>query len=185
MRYASGMETMLALLRGINVGGRNRLPMKDLRELLAELGCEDARTLVQSGNAVFRYDDEMATLSRDIREAINARFGFAPEVMVLAASRFESIVAGNPYGNAVVDPRTVHVSFLAEEAFTPDIDRMKKECRANESFHLTKHALYFHAPDGIGRSVFANNVEKRLGVAATGRNWRTVCKIAEMLPSHV
>jgi len=179
------METMVALLRGINVGGKNRLPMQDFRDLLAELGCENARTYIQSGNAVFHNDAETVALSLDIQEAIEKRFGFGPQVMILTAGEFESVIAGNPYADKLDDSRSVHVSFLAEEAVTADIDRMKEECRGNESFHLTKRALYFHAPDGIGRSVFANNVEKRLGVAATGRNWRTVGKIAEILRSVV
>ena len=174
------METMIALLRGINVGGRNKLPMQDLRELLTELGCEGVRTYIQSGNAVFRCAAEAATLSRDIQNAIQARFGFAPQVMILTASRFESIVADNPFADEIVDPQSVHISFLVKEAAAADIERMNEQCKDNESFHLTKNALYFHAPDGIGRSAFANNAEKLLGVAATGRNWRTVCKIAEM-----
>ena len=179
------METMVALLRGINVGGKNRLPMQDFRDLLAELGCEDARTYIQSGNAVFRNDADTVALSLEIQEAIEQRFGFSPQVMILTADEFESVIAGNPYADKLDDSRSVHVSFLAAEAVTADIERMKEECRGDESFYLSKHALYFHAPDGIGRSVFANNVEKRLGVAATGRNWRTVGKIAELLRSVV
>lgn len=179
------MESMIALLRGINVGGKNRLRMQDLRDLLAALGCKDVQTYIQSGNAVFRSAADTMALSGEIRNAIEAGFGFAPEVLVLTASRFESVVVGNPYANKPIDPRCLHVSFLGEEATTADIGRMKALCKDNESFHLQKHALYFHAPDGIGRSAFANNVEKLLGVSATGRNWRTVCKIAEMLPSDV
>lgn len=154
--------------------------MQDLRELLTELGCESVRTYIQSGNAVFRCATEAATLSHDIQNAIQARFGFAPQVMILTASRFESIVADNPFADEIVDPQSVHISFLVKEAAAADIERMNEQCKDNESFHLTKNALYFHAPDGIGRSAFANNAEKLLGVAATGRNWRTVCKIAEM-----
>lgn len=179
------METMVALLRGINVGGKNRLRMQELCDLLTDLGCEDVRTYIQSGNAVFRCASAAETLSSEIRNGIAARFGFAPHAMVLNAGEFQSIVDGNPYANELTDPRWVHVSFLEEEAATADIDRMKEVCKDNETFHLAKHALYFHAPDGIARSTFANNVEKLLGVAATGRNWRTVCKIAEMLPTDV
>jgi len=185
VRYAPGMDTMVALLRGINVGGKNRLPMQDLRELLTELGCEDVKTYIQSGNAVFRCDADIVALPKLICSAIEERFGFGPQVLVMTASRFESIVAGNPFAGKVADPRSVHVSFLEEEAIAADVERMHSECKDNESFRLTKHALYFHAPDGIGRSAFASKAEKLLGVAATGRNWRTVCKIADIMRSVV
>ncbi len=171
---------MVALLRGINVGGKNRLPMQDLRELLTELGCERVSTYIQSGNAVFGSASEAEALSSDIQNSIAASFGFAPQVMVLTASSLDSIIADNPFVDEVADPQLVHVSFLAREAESADIDRMNALCKDSESFHLTSRALYFHAPGGVGRSAFAKSAEKLLGVATTSRNWRTTCKIAEM-----
>lgn len=175
------METMVALLRGINVGGKNRLPMQDFRELLGELGCADVRTYIQSGNAVFRSDSDTTSLSRDISAAMRASFGFGPEVLVLTAKKFESIVAGNPYPEQFTEPRFLFTWFLAEDATEADVERMRTLCTEKESFHLTSQALYLHAPDGSARSLLANSVEKLLGVAATARNWRTVCKIAGLV----
>ena len=151
----TGMSVMEMSHRSKEIVRIAEFAEQDLRDLLTELGCEDVRTCIQSGNVVFRSAANAETLSRDIRSAIEAGFGFAPQVMVLTANRFESVVAGNPYADEISDPRSVHVSFLSEEAAAADIPKMKEACKNNESFRLEKHALYFHAPDGIARSTLS------------------------------
>lgn len=175
------MTIKVALLRGINVGGKNSLPMQALRELLEELGCRDVSTYIQSGNAVFISDESDNTLSLQISSAIENRFGFEPFVLILSGDRFTAIADANPYANDDIDPKFVHVNFLASKAVEPDIDRMRELQTNTEHFTLTDHALYCKAPDGIGRSKFAARVEKLLGVPATGRNWKTVCKLIDMV----
>lgn len=175
------MTVKIALLRGINVGGKNSVPMQELRELLEELGCRDVSTYIQSGNVVFRSDESESSLSLQITSEIQRCFGFEPFVLILEADTFKAITDANPYANDDIDPKFLHVNFLASKAVDPDIDRMRELQSKTEQFTLTDHALYFKAPDGIGRSKFAAGAEKLLGVPATGRNWKTVCKLLDMV----
>ena len=173
------MTEFVALLRGINVGGKNILPMGEFRELLAKLGCEDVATYIQSGNAVFRHQKTTAELSELISEAVMFRFGLQVSVMVLTASEFAAIAAANPF--AVDEPKFLSVWFLRERAANANLQRMDEIACENEVFLLTDTAFYLCAPDGVGRSKLASNVERCLAVPATARNWRTVGKIGVLL----
>ena len=179
------MTIYVALLRGINVGGKNSLPMQKLRDMLAALGCEDIKTYIQSGNAVFRSDDERALLSSKIEVAVDEKFGFAPTVLLLTIDDYHSILAANPFPDAVDDPKSLHVSFLAEACVDPDLNSLDALKSPTENYELAVNAFYLHAPDGIGRSKLAAKVEKYLGVPATGRNWRTTTKLAELAASII
>ena len=174
------MNTLVALFRGINVGGHNNLPMQQLREILASLGCEDAKTYIQSGNAVFSSAMQPAKLAVTIESAIDDNLGFRPGVLVLEIEAFKAIAAANPYPNAADNPTHLHISFLAATPSSPDLDALERLRAPTESFALDGDAFYLHAPEGIGRSKLAAKVEKALGVAGTGRNWRTVSKILEL-----
>lgn len=175
------MACWIALLRGINVGGHNRLPMKDLVDCLEAAGCSDVSTYIQSGNAVFRHTGlDSAELSGRIGKIIVNAHGFEPRVLVLPVAEFEKVRAANPFPEAIDDPRTLHVAFLADRAEAADFGAMQSCAAASESFALTDSAFYLHAPDGIGRSKLAAKVEQLLGVEATSRNWRTVSKLAEL-----
>lgn len=175
------MTAFVALLRGINVGGKNILPMQELRELLAKLGCEDVATYIQSGNAVFRYTGDAAALPELISIAIESGFGFRPSIMVLTASEFDAVARANPFTAEVSEPKFLHVWFMHEPAKKANTARMDQIASGDEEFLLTDSAFYMYAPNGVGRSKLASGVEKCLGVAATARNWRTVGKIGEML----
>ncbi|NOR37053.1 MAG: DUF1697 domain-containing protein [Woeseiaceae bacterium] len=176
------MTIYVALFRGINVGGKHILPMQDLRELLAELGCEDIQTYIQSGNAVFSSADPIS-LSAKITSTIEERFGFAPQVLLLTVERLAAIASENPYPEAEATPKLLHVWFLTEKAGNPDIDAMNSIKAENERFTLTDDALYLHAPDGIGRSRLAAKIDRHLGVSTTARNWRTVMKLLDLAKS--
>jgi len=169
------MVAFVALLRGINVGGKNILPMKEFRALLTTLGCEDAATYIQSGNAVFTYAGNATKLPESIASAIESGFGFRPSIMVLAA---------NPFSAEVSELKYLHIWFTQESAENANTERLDEIASAGERFLLTDSAFYLHAPNGIGRSKLASEVEKCLGVRATARNCRTVSKIGEMLGLH-
>jgi uncharacterized protein (DUF1697 family) len=175
------MKIKVARLRGINVGGKNSLPMKELRELFGELGCRDISTYIQSGNVVFKSDEAADVLSEKLSSTIEQRFGFEPFVLILSGDILTAIADANPYGDDGIEPKFVHVNFLSRKAVAPDIDGMRERQSRTEHFKLTDHALYFKAPDGIGRSKLAADVEKLIGVPTTGRNWKTVCKLVEMI----
>ena len=179
------MTVYVALLRGINVGGHSSLPMQDLRDILAALGCEGIKTYIQSGNGVFRSDDDRELLSSKIEGAVDEKFGFTPRVLLLTIDDYQSILAANPFPDAVDDPRSLHVSFLSGKPPEPDLPSLNALKSPTERFELLANAFYLHAPDGIGRSKLAAKVEKCLGVGATGRNWRTATKLAELASSII
>ncbi len=179
------MTVYVALLRGINVGGKHSLPMQELRTILGSLGCEDVKTYIQSGNAVFRSDNDRELLASDITSAIDQAFGFAPPVQLLMIEEFQSILAANPFPEAASTPKFLYVSFLAKAAQNPDLATLETLGTSSERFELLGNAFYLHAPDGIGRSKLAARVERCLGVETTARNWRTVTKIAELAASII
>jgi uncharacterized protein (DUF1697 family) len=175
------MSKFVALFRGINVGGKHILPMQDLRDILESVGCENVRTYIQSGNAVFSATATADSLSRDISAAIDEQFGFAPRVLVLTAMQFKAIAASNPFPQGESTPKFLHVSFLSETPAEPDLEALKCLQADSEQFALHDDAFYLLAPDGIGRSKLAAKVDRCLGVPATARNWRTVSKLVEMI----
>jgi uncharacterized protein (DUF1697 family) len=174
------MSTWIALFRGINVGGHHKLPMKDLKALMAGLGFADVRTYIQSGNAVFESDEtEPAVLGERIADAVERSQGFRTWVLVLSREAFMAAVAANPFPDAEAAPKTLHLSFLAAPATVDPaaLDAVKAD---DEEWVLTDRVLYFHAPRGIGRSKLAAKMDRLLGVEMTTRNWRTVVEVAEM-----
>ena len=175
------MKTYIALFRGINVGGHNILPMKTLRALLENLGAQDVKTYIQSGNAVFRHEAEVVSqLSSRISAAIKESQGFEPRVLLLDVVEMEQAIASNPFPEAQAEPKTLHVYFLASVPQNPDLPMLNNLRKDSEQFKLIDKVFYLHAPDGIGRSKLAERVEKALGVAATARNWQTVSKVMAM-----
>jgi uncharacterized protein (DUF1697 family) len=175
------MKTHIALFRGINVGGNNILPMKELVVILKNLGSQGVKTHIQSGNAVFQHRAERAAeLSDRIRAAINRSHGFEPHVLLLDVAELEQAMASNPFPQAESDPNTLHLYFLADLPENPDLETLDSLKRDTEQYSLNDKVFYLYAPDGIGRSKLAARVEKSLGVAATARNWRSVSKIVAM-----
>lgn len=175
------MHTWVLLLRGINVGGKNVLPMKELVQDLESLNLRDIKTYIQSGNVVFRSSSEVSgTLGAQIATRIENRHGFGPHVLILSADQLKSAIDSNPFPEAEAEPKTLHLFFLASAPSAPDVEALAAASSPSERFHLTERVLYLHAPEGIGRSKLAANAEKLLGVVTTARNWRTVQKLWEM-----
>lgn len=175
------MQTWVALIRGINVGGNNIVPMKTLRDLLSNLGFGRVQTYIQSGNCVFVSGEaDRSTLSNSIATAIDTEFGFRPAILVLPMSEFDAAIQANPYPQDEDQLKTVHLSFLAEPPGSVDVDSLDAIKRPSERYHITDRVFYLHAPEGIGRSKLAAQAEKILGVAATARNLRSAIKIADL-----
>ncbi len=170
------MTRQVALLRGINVGGHRKVPMARLRELLGELGYEDVRTYVQSGNVALTGPDQssdalQATLARQLEEA----FGF--DVAVLARTRDElaAIIAHNPLGELATDPARHHVLFLSAAPAAERLAAIEAEAFAPDVLVHRAREIYLWTPDGIRDSKLAQRLtDRRLGVTVTARNWRTV-----------
>jgi uncharacterized protein (DUF1697 family) len=179
---AADLHPSVALLRGINLGGRNKIGMADLRELFAALGCEDVSTYVQSGNVVFRSSVASASkLTRAIEERIGSDLGLDVTVLLRTKAQLAEVAGGNPFDERTVDPATLHVTFLAEK---PDPARVRALDPARgrpDEFRVVGREVYLHCPNGYGRTKLDNAYfEKQLAVAATTRNWRTVTKLAEL-----
>ena len=172
----------VVLLRGINVGGRNSLPMKSLISTLEAAGCTNVSTYIQSGNVVLqRAASDASEVAAVVRRAILDGHGMLPVVMVLSSFDLRAIATANPYHDlAVADPKSVHVYFLDAAPTSPDLDLLAKQKTASESFSLVGRALYLHTPDGLGRSKLAAVAEKAVGVAATARNANSLNKLLEM-----
>ncbi len=162
------------LLRGINVGGGNKLPMVDLRAILESLGARDVQTYIASGNVVFSGDVSENAISG----AIEAAKGFRVRVMVLNADSFRLIAKACPFD--APEGKMLHVWYLTGPARFDD--DLAAELKAqSEQYHVTDRAIYLLAPDGIGRSKLAEKMDKVAGVQTTARNWNTVTKLLEML----
>lgn len=175
------MKTWIALLRGINVGGNNLLPMKELRALLEGTGFQNVRTYIQSGNIVFASEETKAsTLEAAIADRIDEKFGFRPRVLVLQASDIRAAIEGNPYPEGTKEPKNLHIYFLAQPAGEADLASLEQIKTPTERFTLKDRVFYLHAPEGVARSKLAMQAEKLLKVPATARNLRSTMKIAEL-----
>jgi uncharacterized protein (DUF1697 family) len=169
------MNTYILLFRGINVGGNNILPMKALTALLESLGYQQIRTYIQSGNVVLNSERQP---NSNVSDQIEQQFGFKPQMMVLNKSQFKAAVQNNPFSSD--QGKTIHFFFLAG-APSPDIEKLDSLAAPSEAYHINDEVFYLHAPDGIGRSKLAANVEKCLAVSTTARNLNTVNKLHSMI----
>ncbi len=174
------MQTRIALLRGVNVGGHRKLPMAAFRDLLAGLGFQDVATYIQSGNAVFGAPGQADAVAGQVRAAINHRFGFECEVMVLCLSDLRDALAANPFARATDDPKTLHLFFLARPVATLDDAALQNAATKGEQYHLAGQVLYLFTPNGMGRSDLAAKLPRIVGVPMTGRNLRSCQKILDL-----
>lgn len=175
------MNTYIALLRGINVGGNHKLPMRALTLLLEDLGMHHVKTYIQSGNVVFQSErTDTVALSQAITTAIQQSHGFAPQVFMLDVQALQAALAANPFPQGEDNPKSLHLFFLDGIPRNPNLAALEALQAANERFKLIGNVFYLHAPDGIGRSKLAESVGKGWGVAITARNWRTVSTVLDM-----
>ena len=173
-----------ALLRGINVGGHHKVPMAELRALLSDLGHGDVSTYLQSGNAVFTsaVGDEN-TLAAQLREAIEAHFGFGVDVLVRNHAYLAAVAAACPFPAASLEGKQLHVTYFSEPVAESRFAGLDAASYLPEEFRLGDRALYLFAPDGLGRSKLAEVLARSgppQGVVATSRNWNTVAKLVEL-----
>jgi uncharacterized protein (DUF1697 family) len=175
------LKTWIALLRGVNVLGSRKLPMKDLIATLERAGFASVRTYIQSGNVVFQSAEGPARpLSTQIAQLIQKKFGFQPQVMVLSERELAAAVSGNPFPAAAVDHKLLHLFFLSERPSNPDLDSLARLKTGSEAFVLKGAVFYLHTPQGFSISKVRSKIERCLGVHATARNWRTANQLLEM-----
>ena len=174
MRYA-------ALLRGINVGGHNKVPMAELRALLTDLGYADLATHLQSGNAIFSSHAPAAALELDIAKAVAARLGISCAVMVRTGAELAAAVRASPLGGEPANPSRYFVAFLSKQPAARVLRELDGVSFEPDALWIRGREAYLWCPAGAGETKLTNAaLEKRLGVAATARNWNTVTKLASM-----
>jgi len=178
----SKTSTYIALFRGINVGGSNGLPMKELVAIMEDHGYTNIKTYIQSGNVVFESTGTLVrSFAKNIGDSIETKYGFKPRIMVLTAEELRNAAAANPFPKAANEPKSLHLYFLTDTPQDPDIKALNELKTDSESFELIGRVFYLHAPDGIGRSKLAARAEKLTGVQATARNWNTIAKLLELI----
>lgn len=172
----------IALLRGINVGGRNSVPMAELRSLCEGLGWQDVQTYIQSGNLVFKAGAAPARLEADLERAIDRRFGVAAAVVVRAAADWPDIVAGNPFPEASRSEPGLVMLALSKAPPKPDaVERLSERAAAGERIARAGDAVWIHYAGGAGRSKISPGLLDRfVGSPVTTRNWRTVLELDEL-----
>ncbi len=178
-------EVWIALLRGVNVGGNHKLPMKQFAALLETLGLTDIKTYIQSGNAVFRGPKGPAPkLANAIASAIEDTFDFRPHVIAVSKDDLAKAIAANPFPEGDdEDGRSLHLFFLDQSPKTIDTGALDSVKLPSEGWKTDGPFFYLHTPDGFGNSKLATKAEKCLGVPATARNWRTVRELLKLAES--
>jgi uncharacterized protein (DUF1697 family) len=176
------MPVYVSMLRGVNVGGHNKILMAELRDLYSALKFEDPRTYVQSGNVIFRTKEaDEATLANKIQSAIGKKFGFRPEVMLRSTSEIRKVIAANPFAKrANLEPSKLHVNFLHAKPSAEVSEKIAAIKASPEELHLLGRELYIYFPDGAGRSKLIPVLDRVLKTSATGRNWNSVTKTLEI-----
>lgn len=176
------MEQRIALLRGINLGPRNRVAMPALRELLGDAGFEPVRTYVQSGNVVLASRTKPETLERKLEQLITDQFGFEVGVIVRTEAQLAAVVKRNPLAKVVTEPKRYQVTFLAESLKPARVEELAALAAGAEKFAAHGRELYAWHPNGVARSkLWAKLGSTGLGVKATSRNWATVTTLLEMM----
>jgi uncharacterized protein (DUF1697 family) len=174
------MASHIALLRGINVGGRNKVAMADLRELATTLGLSDVTTVLQSGNLVFSAAEKTsAAIEKLLEQETAKRLGVAADYIVRSAAELAKVVAANPFPQqAKDDPSHLVVMFLKSAATAKDVQAVEAAIKGRETVSGAGKHLYFFYPDGIGDSKLTGALsESKLGGRGTARNWNTVLKL--------
>ena len=187
------MATHIALLRGINVGGRNKVAMADLRAVVAALGHTDVATYIQSGNVLFTSGEaDTEALAAGLEEAIASNLGVKPAVVVLSRADLARAVRDSPYPHEP-NPKMVHAVFFrgqvpagAADAIEAGQRRAAERGSGRDSARVAGSTLYLHTPDGFGRSELALFLLGRSAspvAAGTARNWSTVTKLLALCDS--
>lgn len=176
------MPVVIALLRGVNVGGHCKLPMATLRAICEQLGHEGAVTYIQSGNAVFRTKRDLGSVAGELEAAIEAKVGFRPAVALRTMDQMQAVIAANPFaGRASIDPARLLVTFLVKDPGEAARERARAIDVAPEELHAIGSEMFIYFANGLGRTKLPwKALERSIDCPGTGRNWNTVLKLLEI-----
>ena len=181
------MPVVISFLRGINVGGHKKIKMADLRRLYADLGLADARTILQSGNAIFRTaETDHANLQAKIEAGIRAQFGFDVAVILRGPAQFRSIFDRHPFSAAQQrEAKKIAVVFLSGCPSNDDVDKLRANNPGREIIHVDGSELFVFYTDGQARSKLDNSrIERALRLQSSARNWNTCQKLLKLLDEY-
>ena len=178
------MNKYISLLRGINVSGQKKIKMLDLKSLYESLGFMDVLTYIQSGNVIFNSDlsDKLELIAK-LEKAIQTRYDFHVPVQICTLNDLHDVLTRLPFKNlnAEVDGAKVYISFLSETPAAEKASSLQAYVMAPEKLVVNDQIVYLYCPNGYGRTKLSNTfIEKKLGVAATTRNLRTVHKLSAL-----
>jgi uncharacterized protein (DUF1697 family) len=177
------MPVIICMLRGVNVGGHNKIKMDALKALCVSLKLKDPQTYVQSGNVIFRTEEkDQEKLTRRIQDAIEKTLGFRPGVVLRTVADLHDVLARNPFAErSGIEPGKLLVNFLAADPGKQAREKALAIKIGPEEMHLIGREAYIYFPNGQGRSKFPwPAIERALGTSGTGRNWNSVTKMLEM-----
>jgi uncharacterized protein (DUF1697 family) len=183
MPPAKNSQKYVALLRGINVGGKNILPMKDLAEIFRQAGCERVSTFIQSGNVLFsaRANAESALAER-ISAAIEAQFGYRIPVVLRTHEELAAAISANPYIGQVIDEKFLYVYFLQSLPAKESVAALDPNRSVPDTFVVHGREVYLNLPNGMARTKLTNAwLDSKLKTVSTARNWNTVLKLLELM----
>ncbi|WP_371618534.1 DUF1697 domain-containing protein [Streptomyces sp. NBC_00454] len=174
-----------ALLRGINVGGNKKVPMAELRTVLAGLGHTDVETYLQSGNAVFATAAKKApeALARELEAAIEAHFGFRVPCLVVDGTYLRAVADACPFPAAELEGKQLHATFCSEQPAESRFASIDGPAYLPEEYRVGDRVIYLYAPNGLGRSKLGEALARPAvvkGLDVTSRNWNTVAKLVEL-----
>jgi uncharacterized protein (DUF1697 family) len=175
-------HTHVALLRGINVGGKNKVPMKSLAAMFEEVGCTDVTTYIQSGNVIFRAKSSLVRrLPELITEFLSGELGVNAPVLVRSARELREVLHNNPFlRRRSAKPEHLHVGFLADAPTRSQVEALDPERSAGDAFEVRGREIHLCCPNGLARTkLTVAYFDKVLDTTTTLRNWRTVQKLAE------
>ena len=178
------MQSYIAILRGINVSGKNKILMEDLRSLLSEMKLKDAKTYIQSGNIVFKSDGKLSNekLATKIEAGIKKKFGFDVPVIVRSEKELQKAIAANPFlKDKKANPERMHITFLSAFPEKKLLGQLESFSSPPDQFHVDGMEVFLHCPVSYGETKLSNKFfESKLKVTATTRNWKTVNTLLEM-----
>jgi uncharacterized protein (DUF1697 family) len=176
------VNAFVALLRGINVGGKTTVPMAELKSLFTSLGHEDVATYIQSGNVIFRTAaGNERKIAAELEQRISGTFAVAARVLLRTPAELQSIATSNPFLDREADPTKLHVVFLDRAPAAKAVGELDPSRSPGDEFSVQGREIYLHLPNGAGRSkLTVDYFEGCLGAVATARNWRTLLKLIEL-----
>jgi uncharacterized protein (DUF1697 family) len=180
------MDVIVSMLRGVNVGGHNKIKMDALRALYESLKLREAQSYVQSGNVVFQTDErDLVQLAKRIQKGIERTFGCCPEIILRTTSELREVVSRNPFAKRRdIEPAKLHVHFLAGDPGAEARANVLKLKTDPEELSIAGSELYIYFPNGAGKSKLSwPAVNKALKLPGTARNWNSVTKLLEMAES--